>query len=264
MSESSLGQLNLFLYRRSIRKFSSKPVKDADVHRIVEAGKRAPTACNFQTYSVIWIKNAKLKEKVYDACGRFDSIKEAPIVFVICADVRRLGRVLDYLGSDHCFKHDQGYFFKLLSIMDACFLAENMTMAAESLGLGSVYIGLAFANDKVIKALKLPKGVLPLTLLCIGYAEEEPPIRPRWSLSSILLVDSYRDPTGEEVKTFLQHMDEELKKEEYYKKYTKHGSTCTYSKDIQHITSFKSTTKTDAKIVRVLTETGFFHNKNAA
>jgi nitroreductase len=179
MCEPSFGELNLFLNRRSIRKFSSKPVRDVDVHRIVEAGKCAPTACNFQTYSVVWIRDAKLKERIYDACGRLDSIKEAPIVLVICADVHRLSKVLDYLGSDHCFKHDQGYFFKLLSVIDACFLAENTTMAAESLGLGSVCIGLAFANDEIINALRLPKGVLPLTLLCIGYPNEEPPIRPR-------------------------------------------------------------------------------------
>jgi nitroreductase len=264
MSEPSLDQLNLFLDRRSIRKFSSRSVRDVDVHRIVEAGKRAPTACNFQTYSVVWIRDAKLKKKMYDSCGRFDSIMEAPIVLAICADVHRLSKVLDYLGSDHCFKHDQGYFFKLLSIMDACFLAENMTMAAESLGLGSVYIGLAFANDEVIKALNLPKGVLPLTLLCIGYPGEKPPTRPRWPLSSVLLIDSYRDPTEEEVKSFLQHTDKELEKERYYEKYVsaKRGSTCTHSKDIQRITSFKSARRTDAKMVRVLTETGFFYKKS--
>lgn len=76
-----------------------------------------------------------------------------------------------------------------MSIMDACFVAQNMTMAAECLGLGSVYIGFAFANDELIKELELPKGVLPLTLLCVGYPDEHPPTRPRWPVSSILHID---------------------------------------------------------------------------
>jgi len=263
LSERSARQLNLFSGRRSIRKFSSEPVRTVDVHRIVEGGKCAPTACNLQTYSIIWIRDAKLKEKVYDACGKFDSIKEAPIVFVICADVHRLSKALDYLGSNHCFKHDQGYFFKLLSIMDACFLAENMTVAAESLGLGTVYIGMAFANDKLIKNLNLPKHVLPLTLLCIGYPNEKPPTRPRWPLSSVLLIDNYRDPTEEEVKSHLKYMDEKLEKEGHFKKYlsTKRGAKYTYSEYIQSITSLKSTARTDARIVRVLEEAGFFYSK---
>jgi len=123
--------LDLFIGRRSIRKFSSKPVEEVDVRMIIEAGQRAPTACNLQTYSVVWVRDKKLKEQVLDACEVSGTIREAPIVLAICADIRRLSEVANFLNYNHCFKHGHGNWLKLMSIMDTCFFAENMIMAAE-------------------------------------------------------------------------------------------------------------------------------------
>jgi len=257
MARSSSRLLNIFLRRRSIRKFSSKPVREVDVQKIVEVGQCAPTACNLQTYSVVWVKDVKLREKVLDACGVSGSIRNAPVVFVICADVRRLSKVLGYLNYDHCFKHGYGYSIKLMSVMDASFMAENMTMAAECLGLGSVFVGSALANDEVIKTLKLPKGVLPLTLLCVGYPDEQPPTRPRWSLPSVLHIDYYRDPAEHEMDAFLKHMDNKLKKEGYYKKYGDRGPTYRYSNHIKRKTALKPMKNDDAEIMPVVKKMGF-------
>jgi len=261
MTNDASKLLNLFLSRRSIRKFSLKPVKEVDVKKIVEVGQRAPTACNLQTYSVVWVRDAKLKEKVLDACAVSGSIRTAPVVFVICADVRRLSKVLGYLNHDHCFEHGYGHVIKLLSIMDASFVAENMTMAAECLGLGSVFVGSALANDKVVKLLKLPKGVLPLTLLCVGYPEEQPPTRPRWSLSSVLHVDYYQDPTKQEIEVFLKHMSHALQKEGYYQKYGNRGPNYHYSDHIKRKTSLNSVKREDAKIIPVVKRMGFLPSK---
>ncbi len=225
--------------------------------KIVEIGQRAPTACNLQTYSILWVRDAELREKVLDACGISGSIREAPVVFVICADVRRLSKVLDFLDYDHCFKHGYGYSTKLMSIMDACFVAENMTMASECLGLGSVFVGSALANDEVIKMLTLPKGVLPLTLLCVGYPDEQPPTRPRWPLSSVLLIDQYQDLSKHEKEAFLKHMDQELAEEEYYQKYGKRDPTYRYSTHIKHKTALNLTKKNDDQIVPVVKKMGF-------
>lgn len=249
--------LGLFSSRRSIRRFSTKHVREVDVQKIVEVGQRAPTACNLQTYSVIWVRDMKLREKVWDACGISGSIRNAPILFVICADVRRLGKVLDHLGYDHCLKRGYGYSIKIMSIIDASLAAENMTMAAECLGLGSVFVGSAFANDGVIKALKIPKGVLPLTLLCVGHLGEQPPIRPRWPLSSTLQVDTYRDPTEHEMESFLKHMDHELEKEGYYQNYANRRVTYQYSNHISRKTALKPLKKNDAQIVPVVKKMGF-------
>lgn len=250
--------MRIFSSRKSIRRFSSKPVREVDVQKIVEVGQRAPTACNLQTYSIVWVRDAKLREEVWDAC-RFSarSIRDAPVVFIICADIRRLGKILDYLGYDHCFKHGYGFSIKLMSIMDVSLVAENMTMAAECLGLGSVFVGSAFANNELVKALKLPSGVLPLMLLCVGYPDEQPPIRPRLFPSSLLHIDYYQDLAETEMEAFLKQMDRGLKKERYYQKYFNRGLVYSYSEHIKRKTALKSIKKEDVETMLVLNKMGF-------
>jgi nitroreductase len=247
----------LFFQRRSIRRFSSKSVKEDEIKKIVEAGQRAPTACNLQTYSIIWIRDAKLKEKVFNACAVTGSIRTAPVVFVVCADVRRLSKVLDHLNYKHCLKRSHGHVIKLMSIMDASLVAENMTLAAECLGLGSVFVGSALANQKLVEILKVPTGVLPLALLCVGHPAEKPPIRPRWPLSSVLHVNCYKDLTEQEIIAFLKHMDSELQKEGYYQKYGNREASYRYSDHIKFKTALKRIKEEDAEIIPVLRKKGF-------
>jgi len=261
MTESGAQFLQLLFGRRTIRKFRVESVDEQVVLKIVEAGQRAPSACNLQTYTVVWIKDAEQKAKVWEACGVPKSIRDAPVVFVICGDVRRLVKTLDYLHYDHCLKHGYGYSLKLLSIVDASLAAENMTIAAECYGLGSVFIGSALANKVVIEALKLPKGVFPLTLLCIGYPDEEPPTRPRLPLSAIMHVDNYREPTNEETKLFLKHMDSELEKEGYYSKYGRRKPPYFYRDHIKGKTSLTFFEKNESSIIGIMKKTGFLPNE---
>jgi nitroreductase len=255
--------LSLFFKRQSIRKFKQKPVREGTVKKIVETGQRAPSACNLQTYSIIWARDSKIKEDIMDACEVTNFVRTAPIVFVVCADVRRLGKTLDYLEADHCLKDKSGYVIRLMSIMDAAFVAQNMTMAAECLGLGSVYIGTAAANDKVCRSLRLPEGVLPLTLLCMGYPDEDPPTRPRLPMSAVLHMNHYGDPSEKEIKAFLKHMDDKLEKEGYYRNYTKRGPRFHYSDHVQRKTATRVLKKVDDETLPVLRKAGFLPAERA-
>ena len=261
MSKTDAQFLRLLFSRRTIRKFRTESVADQVVQRIVETGQRAPSACNLQTYTVVWVKDAEQKERVWDACGVPKSIRDAPIVFVICADVRRLAKALDYLHYEHCLKHGYGYPLKLMGIIDASLAAENMTIAAEGYGLGSVFIGSALVNERVIEVLKLPKGVLPLTLLCVGYPDEKPPTRPRLPLSAVMHVDSYRDPSNGEIESFLKQMDSELEKEGYYRKYSQRKPPYFYRDHIKGKTALAPFRQEESKIVPVLRKTGFLPNE---
>jgi len=264
MKSQNANLLDLFFARRSIRKFKLKRVSESVVRKIVDIGQRAPSACNLQTYTIVWIRDTEKKRQVWDACDVPKGIRDAPVVFVICADVRRLARVLDYLGSDHCLRHGYGVQLKIMSVVDASLMAENMVMAAECLGLGSVFIGSALVNKKVIEVLKLPKGVLPLTLLCVGYPDETPPVRPRWALSSMLLVDQYRDQSNIEMKRFLDHMIKELTRQGYYKNYTRIKASYGYGDHIQRKTNLKSNMKDDAETLKALKTTGYLPNEAIA
>jgi len=249
--------LQILFDRKSIRNFKTTPIADNVAEKIVEAGQRAPSACNLQTYSVVWVKDTEKREIVWKACFVPNAIRKAPLLFVICADLRRLTKVLDYLGHDHCLKHGQGYALKLMSISDAVLVAENMTIAAECYGLGSVFIGSALANQKVIETLNLLKGVLPLTLLCIGYSNEQPPTRPRLPLESILHIDQYRNVTKKEIESFLEYMDLALGKEGYYQKYSGRKRAYLYRNHIKRKTATKIRDKEESEIMAAMKETGF-------
>ncbi len=254
MSED-LGCLEVLFSRRTIRKFKEKPVDEEVVKRIVEAGQRAPSACNLQTYSIIWVKDPEKRREVLSCCGNPDI--SAPVVLVICADLRRLARTLNALGYDHCLRYGRGHALKMFSIVDASLAAENMTIAAECYGLGSLFIGSALANKELIQVLGLGKGVLPISLLCIGYPDEDPPARPRLPLSVILHIDGYEDPSHEEIESSLKHMNDLLESEGYYRKYSRRGPSYKYSDHIKRKTDPKGYEEQDTKIEEVLKDTGF-------
>ena len=255
MSENVPKSLELLFTRRTIRRFKSTDVAEGDIRKIVEAGQRAPSACNLQTYTIIWINDTEKRRRVLDACG-VPSLT-APVFFVVCADLRRLTKTLDSLNYDHCLKHGYGHSLKLLSIIDASLAAENMTIAAECYGLGSLFIGSALANRKLTEILKLPKGVLPLTLLCIGHPDEQPPTRPRLPLSSILQINEYQDPSPEEIKSFLKHMNHILDKEGYYRKYANRKPSYHYTDHIKRKTNPKTFKQEDKETKEVMKKTGF-------
>jgi len=255
LTESVPKNLELLFNRRTIRRFKSTLVEGAIIRKIVEAGQRAPSACNLQTYTIIWIKDTERRSRVLDACGV--SSLTAPVVLVVCADLRRLVKTLDSLDFDHCLRHDYGNSLKLLSIVDASLAAENMTIAAECYELGSLYVGSALANQKLIEILKLPKGVLPLTLLCIGHPDERPPTRPRLPLSSILQIDEYQDASPEEIESFLKHMDHTLDKEGYYRKYANRKPTYYYTDHIKRKTDLEAFKREDKEIKVAMKRTGF-------
>jgi nitroreductase len=258
MRENASQLLQILSDRKSIRNFKTIPIPDDVAKKIIETGQRAPSACNLQTYSVVWVRDAEIREKVWNACFAPKDIRKAPLLFVICADVRRLIKVLDYLSHDHCLKHGQGCALKLMSIIDATLVAENITIAAECYGLGSVFIGSALANKKVIEALNLPKGVLPLTLLCVGYSDEQPPTRPRWPLKSVLHVNQYRDVAEKEIESSLEHMDFVLDKEGYYQKYSGRKRAYRYRDHIKSKTAMKVPDKEESEIIAAMKESGFF------
>jgi len=255
LTETIQKNLELLFTRRTIRRFKSTSIAEADIRRIVEAGQRAPSACNLQTYTIIWINNIEKRRKVLDVCG-VPSLT-APVVFIVCADLRRLAKTLDNQNYDHCLKHGNGHSLKLLSIMDASLAAENMTIAAEGYGLGSLFIGSALANRKLTEILKLPKGVLPLTLLCIGHPDEKPPKRPRLPLSSILQLNEYQDPSSGEIKSFLEHMNQALEEEGYYRKYANRKAPYNYGDHIRRKTDPKTFKQEDKEIEEVMKKTGF-------
>ena len=98
-------------------------------------------------------------------------------------------------------------------------MAENMVIAAESLGMGSCFLGASpYIADEIARQYKLPPRVFPLVQLVMGYPAENPPPRPRYPISFSLFEDTYPEFTEDEIDLAMRQMDEGYLAQDYYRK----------------------------------------------
>ena len=148
--------------RRSIRKFDpSKDVTEEQIDKILEAGIWAPSAGNTQCWRFFVVRNKEIKEDLAIRAGHQPFISDAPIVIVVCADLKHIGR--SYGARGH----------KTYALQDTAAAIQNMLLAITDLGLASVWIG-AFDESRAAKILNLNEDVRPLAMLPIGYSTENP------------------------------------------------------------------------------------------
>ncbi len=206
----SLDIFKIIHNRRSIRKFTDQPVTEEVLKKILEAGFRAPFAA--QLCSVVYTK----KPDVMDELRRLGVYSTTKVLMVFLIDVHRLEKIMRHRG--HRYDQDDGMTL-WLGVQDVSLAVENVILAAESMGLGSVLLGNAPLNaDLISKVLSIPKRVYPVVGLCLGYPDpsEETEIRPRFPLKCSAFEDSYRDLSEPEVQEAMQVMDEGYLAQSYY------------------------------------------------
>ena len=192
--------IQTMLDHRTVRKYTKQKPTDKIIQTIVRAGQQAPFAS--QLYSVLLTR----KKAPY----------AAPLWFTICVDLYKLERFMKLRGWEVVTNDLSMLFF---GIQDAAYMAENMVIAGESLGLFSCFLGNApYMADRIAKDFKLPPRVFPLVQLVMGYPAEECPPRPRYPLSFTLFEDKYPDFTDEQVTEAMKVMDDGYLAQNYYSK----------------------------------------------
>lgn len=146
--------------RRSTRSFKRKQIEDFKISAIIEACDLAPSAGGLQSFEIYEVKGKDKKDLLARAAFDQMFISEASLVLVFCANASRSVR-------------KYGDRSILYSIQDATIAAAYAQLAAQALGLASVWIG-AFDESKVSEALRLPANHRPISIIPIGYASEEP------------------------------------------------------------------------------------------
>lgn len=193
--------IHTMLNRRSVRKYKPDQPSDEVLETIVRAGQQAPFAS--QLYSVLLTRKKKAPYS-------------APLWFTICVDLYKLERFMKIRGWEVVTNDLSLLFF---GIQDAACMAENMVIAAESLGLGSCFLGNApYLADQIAEEFKLPQRVLPLVGLVMGYPSEDFPPRPRYPLWFTLFEDQYPEFNDEQVAEAMQVMDQGYLDQGYYQK----------------------------------------------
>ena len=219
------------LNRVSIRRFKNKPITENELNLILLAGQRSPSPGGFQAYSLIVVNDPEKCSRISEAIKQ-SFVKKAPVFILVCVDMRRFRAVLDRLGHDYHLRHGSGLYAKLFSIVEAGIVAQSMASAALFMGLGSCLVGAVFyAMKEISDILDLPKGVVPLIGLCLGYSDESPPLRPRWPLERVVHMNKYQDITKEEIDHYLKLANEAMEREGYYRKYS--GKDTSYEEHLK-------------------------------
>ena len=156
--------------RRSVRAYTDDPVSAADERAILEAACQAPTAGNQQLYSIVVVRDQAEKDELAVTCDNQPFIAAAPLVLVFCVDVRRWHQAFLAAGAE---PREPGVGDFLLALEDTAIAAQNAVVAAESLGLGSCYIGdILERREEQARILGCPRYVVPAVMLVIGHPTE--------------------------------------------------------------------------------------------
>jgi nitroreductase len=200
--------LTTLLSHRSIRAYLPTPLPPGTLELLVAAAQSASTSSNLQTWSVVAVEDAERKERLSQLAGNQGYIRQCPLFLVWLADLARLTYVAESRGLSH-----EGLDYLEMFVMatvDAALAAQNAAVAAESLGLGTVYIG-AMRNhpEEVAATINLPPHVFAVFGMCVGYPDPDKAatIKPRLPQSAVLHRETYKlEPQEEAIARYNQVM----------------------------------------------------------
>lgn len=180
--------------RRSIRHYKPDPVDDATLQIVLEAARWAPSWANTQCWRFIVVRDSSIKSELADSLARViakpdgvaynpasKAITQAPVVIVACAE---LGKSGFKTGSIPVTDKGDWYMFDIALAM------QNITLAAQALGLGTVIVG-AFDAQKAAETLGVPSGCCVVAMTPLGFPEREGKAPPRKELAEIVFQDKY-------------------------------------------------------------------------
>lgn len=192
--------------RKSVRAYTEEPISAEDKSAIIEAAVQAPTAGNQQLYTILDITDRTKKDALAILCDNQPFIAKAPLVLIFLADCRKWYRAFTFEG---CAARTPGPGDLLLAASDTNIAAQNAVVAAESLGIGSCYIGdIMERKEALSELLSLPPWVFPAAMLVFGHPTEQQKQRNkprRCELEHIVHENAYRDMDEEELRQMLEY-----------------------------------------------------------
>jgi FMN reductase (NADPH) len=210
---------------RSIRKFKPDEFSEQTLEAIVRSAQMASTSSNVQAYSVIAVTNPETKRALSAVAGNQQHVESCPVLLVWCADLSRDKLACEREGVEMVSGTMENF---IVATVDVALAAQNAAIAAESLGLGIVYIGGIRNNlREATRLLNVPKLVYPVFGMCLGYPDHESGVRPRLPLRAVLHRETY-DETAQ-----AESIDEyDRRTRDYYIERTGGKRDTTWSKEM--------------------------------
>ena len=193
------------LTRRSIRKYSTREVSEQLLNRLLNEAARTQTMGNLQLYSVVVTRSQEMKERLAPAHFNQPMVTQAPVVLTICADFNRTSQWA------RCRKAEPGYdnFLSFQNAaIDALLYTQTLCNLMDEEGLGYCYLGTTvYMPQMIIDTLQLPKLVMPIATLTIGWPDEEPALSDRLPMESFVHNETYKDYTPADIDTYYNNKE---------------------------------------------------------
>lgn len=182
--------INLQLNHKSIRKFKSKEIPQDIINTLVDVARHTATSNFMQSYSIICLKSPEKKAKLATICNQ-PYVAEASHVFIFVADQYRNQQIAKENNQETSVLNNMDRY--MVAMTDAILAAQNVNLAAESLDLGTVFLGsILNDNQEVIDLLNLPELTFAVLGLAIGYKDQEPQLKPRLPKDMIFFEEEYQ------------------------------------------------------------------------
>lgn len=190
--------MELLTRHRTVRQFQPREVDQAHTNALAVAAQSAASGSNLQMWSVIEVRNRETISEIAKICTQ-THVAAAPVVLIWLADYSRIQRIAERTEES---AESIGFVDTLLScVVDVGIAAQNAVVAAESFGLGTVYLGSVRNNaQRIAELLELPQLTIPMMGLSIGWPDplEDADVKPRLPLSTVLHHEKYNSVAFDE------------------------------------------------------------------
>lgn len=191
---------------KSTRKYKSDPIPDSILNEILLAGSRASNTGNIQAYSIIVTQNPEIKEKLWLAHLKQEMVLKAPIIITFCSDFHRVSKWCTLNNAKPGFDNFQSF---MAGAIDCLLASQNVATEAIENGLGICYLGTTTYNAaNIIEILSLPRLVVPVTSLVVGYPDGNTNLTDRLPLEAVIHNDNYQIFSNEKIRELYQEKEE--------------------------------------------------------
>ena len=199
--------------RRTIRQYSNQEVSEALLSRLMTEAARTQTMGNLQLYSVVVTRSEEMKQRLAPAHFNQPMVTSAPVVLTICADFNRTSVWARNRKAEPGYDNFLSY---QNAATDALLYTQTLCNLMDEEGLGYCYLGTTvYMPQQIIDALCLPRLVMPVATLTVGWPAEEPPLSDRLPLQSFVHSETYHDYTPQDIDTYYNYK-ENLEENRHY------------------------------------------------
>lgn len=191
--------------RRSIRKYADKPVGEDLLRRLLAVAERTQTMGNMQLYSVVVTRDKEMKQRLAPAHFNQLMVTQAPVVLTVCADFNRTVRWAEQRNAVPGYDNFLSF---LNAATDALLFTQTFCNLAEAEGLGICYLGTTlYMPSQIIDILQLPRLVMPVATLTVGWPDEHPEQTDRLPLDAMVHEEVYRDYSPADIDLYYKEKE---------------------------------------------------------